>query len=306
MVKKGGTNAILHGQGGELFKNDTLVERDFFQLNTNPQQGIYDTFQQPDFFVSGPVWLPKVYNGKNKTFFFDCGSYHVDSSSNPSSDSTPTAAEIGGNTSQFSNVLYDPASTSGSFSTSNLSRAPFPGNVIPQNRFSSMWNGIMANNPFAPPQSGAGSITPTGPSGNIVASGTGQLLQPDEPGPHRSQFHLKAAPDGHLLVGRSASATEQCQYHLCSLRSIPGADLHGAEYGAHRVHGHGLAPHSSVKPASARYRRTQNPQARPAARVTNLRSISSSRTFPPTSTSIPSTLDCRKATTAVRNLGWAR
>ena len=174
VVKKSGTNEF-HGEGGYLYKSTSMAERRFFQLQTLQQQpGNPSTlFTQPDFVISGPVWIPKVYNGKNKTFFQVAGSYHVDSSSNAGTDTTPTAAELTGNFSAFTNVIYDPASTAGTFAAANLSRTPFPGNVIPQSRFSGMWNTISANNPFAPPQAGVGSITNTGPSGNIVTSGTG-------------------------------------------------------------------------------------------------------------------------------------
>jgi hypothetical protein len=175
VVKKGGTNAF-HGEGGELFKDNALFHRRFFQLQTNPQQGISDLFQMPDFVLSGPVIIPKLYNGKNKTFFEIGGSYHVDTSSNASSYSTPTPAMLAGNFSAFSNAIYDPSSTSGTFAAGNLSRTPFPGNIIPQSRFSTMWNTIAANNPFAAPQSGVGSITNTGPNGNIVASGSGSYF----------------------------------------------------------------------------------------------------------------------------------
>ena len=101
------------------------------------------------------------------------GSYHIDSSSNAGTDTTPTPDELTGNFSAFTNQIYDPASTSGSLAAGNLSRSPFPGNIIPQSRFSSMWNAIIANKPFAAPQAGVGSNTNVGPSGNIVTSGTG-------------------------------------------------------------------------------------------------------------------------------------
>ena len=175
VVKKGGTNT-LHGEGGELFKNNPLVHRRFFQLQTLPQQNVSDVFQMPDFSISGPVVIPKLYNGRNKTFFSIAGSYHVDSSSNAASYTTPTPEMLAGNFGAYSNVLYDPASTSGSFAAGNLTRTPFPGNIIPQNRFSNMWTAIAANNPFAAPQAGVGSVTATGPNGNIVASGTGSYF----------------------------------------------------------------------------------------------------------------------------------
>jgi hypothetical protein len=172
VVKKGGANQF-HGEGGELFKDNAMYERRFFQLQTNPQQHISDLFQMPDFVISGPVWIPHIYNGKNKTFFEVAGSYHVDSSSNASVYTTPTAAMLAGDYSAYSNVLYDPGSTSGTFAAGNLSRTPFVGNVIPQSRFSTMWNTIAAHNPFVAPQAGVGSVLNTGPSGNVVSSGTG-------------------------------------------------------------------------------------------------------------------------------------
>ena len=148
-VKKGGTNQF-HGEGGYLFKDTSMMHRRFFQRTTLQQDNPNNStlFQMPDFVVSGPVHIPKVYNGKNKTFFEVAGSYHIDSSSNSGSYSTPTPEMLAGKFSAYSNQLYDPASTSGSFAGGDLSRTPFPGNIIPANRFSTMWNKIAANKPF--------------------------------------------------------------------------------------------------------------------------------------------------------------
>ena len=162
VVKKGGTNE-LHGTAGELFAPTSFNQRRFFALQTPQQQGISDLFQQPDFAVGGPVWIPKVYNGKNKTFFEVAGSYHMDHQSNASSYSTPTAAELAGNFNfpgVTANTIYDPATTSGSFAAGNLSRNPFPNNTIPQNRFSTMWNNIMSHNPFAAPNNDGNTQNP--------------------------------------------------------------------------------------------------------------------------------------------------
>jgi hypothetical protein len=176
-VKKGGTN-VFHGEGGWLFKNTSMMHRRFFQMYTLQQQSKDNStlFQMPDFIVGGPVQIPKLYNGKNKTFFSVSGSYHIDSSSNSGSYTVPTAAMLAGNFSAYSNQLYDPASTSGTFAAGNLARTPFPGNIIPTSRFSTMWNKIAANKPFREPQSGVGSVTNTGPLGNIVESGTGNYF----------------------------------------------------------------------------------------------------------------------------------
>jgi hypothetical protein len=174
MVKKSGTNT-LHGEGGELFKSTPMMHRRFFQRTTLQQDNPlnHTLFQMPDFVISGPVYLPKLYNGKNKTFFQIGGSYHIDSSSNASSYSTPTAAMLAGDFSAYSNAIYDPATNAGTWAAGNLVRTPFPGNIIPTNRFSTMWNNIAAKKPFRDAQPNTGSVTATGPSGNIVESGTG-------------------------------------------------------------------------------------------------------------------------------------
>jgi hypothetical protein len=173
-VKKGGTNQF-RGQGGHLFKSTSMMHRRFFQRTTLQQDNPDNRtlFQMPDWVVSGPVLIPKFYNGRNKTFFQVGGSYHIDSSSNAGSFTVPTSAMLQGDFGAYSNQLYDPASTSGSFAAGNLARTPFPRNVIPASRFSTMWNTIAANKPFLEPQQGVGSITNTGPSGNIIKSGTG-------------------------------------------------------------------------------------------------------------------------------------
>ncbi|MGH9452890.1 MAG: carboxypeptidase regulatory-like domain-containing protein [Terriglobia bacterium] len=63
-VIKNGTNQI-HGDGFEFFRDTSLDARNFFQPTVSP-------FHQNQFggTVGGPVLIPKVYNGKDKTFFF--------------------------------------------------------------------------------------------------------------------------------------------------------------------------------------------------------------------------------------------
>src|ERR1700730_8613291 len=63
-VSKSGTNQ-LHGVAYDFLRNDALDARGFFA----PTRSIY---KQNDFGVAGggPVIIPKVYNGRNKTFFY--------------------------------------------------------------------------------------------------------------------------------------------------------------------------------------------------------------------------------------------
>lgn len=63
-VIKNGTNQ-LHGDGFDFYRDISLDARNFFQPTVAP-------YHQNEFggTIGGPVWLPHIYNGRNKTFFF--------------------------------------------------------------------------------------------------------------------------------------------------------------------------------------------------------------------------------------------
>ena len=55
----------FHGQAFEYFRNDDLNSRNFFSTGVLPyKQNIFG------YNVGGPVWIPKIYTGRQKTFFF--------------------------------------------------------------------------------------------------------------------------------------------------------------------------------------------------------------------------------------------
>ena len=67
-VSKSGTNEY-HGSAYEFIRNNAFDANNFF----NNRAGIpIPIYKQHDFgaAVGGPVWIPKLYHGKNKTFFF--------------------------------------------------------------------------------------------------------------------------------------------------------------------------------------------------------------------------------------------
>ena len=75
MVTRGGTNEI-HGRGFEFFKNQLFDANTWEANNETPyvpgKKAPRTGFHQNDYggTIGGPVVLPKIYNGKNKTFFF--------------------------------------------------------------------------------------------------------------------------------------------------------------------------------------------------------------------------------------------
>ena len=64
---KSGTNQ-LHGTAYEFLRNSALDAKNFFDDPVHPIPPF--KLNQFGFSVGGPVLIPKVYNGKNRTFFF--------------------------------------------------------------------------------------------------------------------------------------------------------------------------------------------------------------------------------------------
>ena len=133
VVTKSGTNQ-LHGSLVEFLRNQVLDARTFFTLPTpaNPQAKKPPLRQnQFGFELDGPVTIPKLYNGRDKTFFMaSYEGYRLVQQTTSLSTSMP-AAFFNGN---FSSV---PASSiTGGTIKDPLTGAPFAGNIIPTARIS--------------------------------------------------------------------------------------------------------------------------------------------------------------------------
>lgn len=140
-VTKSGTNQF-HGSAYEFLRNNAMDANDFFSNRAGKPRQIY---KQSDFgaTVGGPVWIPKVYRGKDKTFFFF--SYEGFRNRNGATNATatvPTSEMYGGDFSRWvdskSNVIpiYDPT-TQVPNADGSVTRQVFPGNKIPSSLFNS-------------------------------------------------------------------------------------------------------------------------------------------------------------------------
>ena len=130
VVTKSGTNE-LHGAAWDYLRNTAFDARNYF-LPTSQSKPF---FHQNQFggAVGGPVIIPKLYNGKNKTFFF--GAYQGWRYSRASDNDilVPTAAELAGDEADNGqNPIYDPFSTI--VTPTGYSRTAFPNNQIPADR----------------------------------------------------------------------------------------------------------------------------------------------------------------------------
>jgi len=170
ITMKSGTNQY-HGSAYEYFENEALNAGDPFSYNSgtpaDPSGGKFRPRSRRNDFggtVGGPIIIPKVYNGKNKSFFFYSYEYYRETQALTFTDTLPNAMYQAGNFSGISpnggtafnpgygvtsasigtdamgrpvyaNEIYDPATRGTTASGAGIANA-FPGNVIPATRFS--------------------------------------------------------------------------------------------------------------------------------------------------------------------------
>jgi hypothetical protein len=187
---KAGANTY-HGSGFDQVQNYRWNATPFFTREAY-KAGIADgaikpgteeqssgKLSQPGFDIGGPVRIPKLYNGKNKLFFYFEYDKITNIQANPNTPNytMPTAAQ---RTGDFSNLLsvpnasnyiiYDPR-TSVAIAGGNVGRSPFPGNIIPSS--------LIAANPIYKYYLQEYPLPNNGPSQQ--ADGTNNFYDGDEP-----------------------------------------------------------------------------------------------------------------------------
>ena len=128
---KSGTNK-LHGSIYEFNTNNALVARSFFQGNKS-------RFVRNEYggTVGGPIYIPGVYDGRNRSFwFFNYNRLSRRSAPQSAFITLPTGLNQVGNFSDLPETIYDPATTRADPAGPGFIRDPFPGNIIPTDRLS--------------------------------------------------------------------------------------------------------------------------------------------------------------------------
>ena len=148
---KSGANA-LHGSGWDYLNNS--------QLSARPWQALKREKSRSNEFggaVGGPVFIPKIYDGRNRTFFWTTlGAYRAGASGTASALQTlPTAAERTGDFSDPAiGTIYDPT-TRVTSANGQVHHLAFPGGIIPLSQESKVTKYFMNLLPL--PNRGTGS-----------------------------------------------------------------------------------------------------------------------------------------------------
>ncbi|MBV8903574.1 MAG: TonB-dependent receptor, partial [Acidobacteriia bacterium] len=124
-----GTNS-LHGDGFEIIRNNFFDAKGAY----NPTVPV-DHENNYGFSLGGPIWIPKVYNGKDRTFFHLSFEWYRQDATDTTFMSVPTAAEKAGDFSALGTTIWNPIG-SGCTANGNKPGTPFNNNIIPTACFS--------------------------------------------------------------------------------------------------------------------------------------------------------------------------
>ncbi|HYM10801.1 MAG TPA: TonB-dependent receptor [Bryobacterales bacterium] len=210
---KSGTND-LHGNAYDFLRNDDLDARGFFA----PSRSIY---KQNDFgaTLGGPVYIPKLYNGKNRTFFFlSYEGFRNRVGANGTILSVPTPEMYQGDFSNWVDTkdkllqIYDPATTAPNPNGTGSIRTPFANNQVPQSRFAAFSKVLIPYGAVIKPNRPG--IVPGDISyvRNNYISNSGTLLSPTDKGSAKVDHIIH---DNHRLG---------FLFNITRFRQEPGAD----------------------------------------------------------------------------------
>jgi outer membrane receptor protein involved in Fe transport len=173
---KSGTNA-LHGSASYSFQRPDFWANDFFN-NSQGKPKVPFSFDRWGGSLGGPAYLPKLYNGKNRSFFM--WGYEGIHDSRPRHDdatnSVPTPAMKTGDFSALLKVnssyqVYNPFTRTGPVN-GRYTAQPFPNNIIPPSLFNPVGKAILA---YYPNPSSPDTANPDG-TNNMVDSSVAEKV----------------------------------------------------------------------------------------------------------------------------------
>ncbi len=142
---KSGTNDF-HGSGFEFLRNSDLDAKPYDFLGTSPAKAPFKQ-NQYGYYLGGPVWIPKLFNGRNKVFFSSNWEGYKSRLQNTGNFTVIPDAWRGGDFSKLPTVLYDPDTRV--LNGSTYTATPFTGNIIPTPRLDATSLKLLAFLPHA-------------------------------------------------------------------------------------------------------------------------------------------------------------
>jgi hypothetical protein len=239
---KSGTNA-LHGTTYEFLRRRAL-DANSFLLNAKETERADHYLDQYGLQLDGPVQLPGLYNGRDKTFFLVQYEGYREGTPNPLVGSTPTEAMRRGDFSDLRDAtgrlitLYDPAS--GRLENGVWVRDPFPGNKIPEGRINPVARRLMDFYPLP------NTTTPGSPSWQNNLADLGHIA--------RDKFYNFLVKVDHNLSARDRVFARFAHNQRQEIRGITPAVTGPAAYGQYpqeRVNHAGVADWVHTMGASA-------------------------------------------------------
>lgn len=145
-----GTNDI-HGQLHYTLRHSALDAPNFFNNKAGTKPGVYQDHRYGGH-IGGPVIIPGLYNGKNRTFYYFVADDNRFGVPTNWTRTVPLPAQRRGDFSQLLAIssnyqIYDPFTTTPA-PGGRFRRQPFPGNIIPANQLDPVGQKLVALYPL--------------------------------------------------------------------------------------------------------------------------------------------------------------
>jgi hypothetical protein len=250
---KSGSNQ-LHGSVYEYFRNTALNAANWYAKNqgsalTNPP----DHQNEFGLTIGGPIRIPHVYDGTNRSFFFfGYGGSRFTGATTYTTSTVPSAQNLTANSAGFydysdhATPIYDPATTMVNPAGAGYVRTPFPGNLIPANRIDPVAKQVLSYFPQLAP----GKTTVGGFTGDL-------LLKPDS---YTAKIDHVLTPAQH--ISSTFVATTIPRINISSALPIPLASGYNQDVQTitYRINHQWTISSTLVNSASVGYNRYVNPQ----------------------------------------------
>jgi hypothetical protein len=142
---KSGANDF-HGSLFDFLRNSSLDAKPYDFIGTRPKKAPFKQ-NQYGFFLGGPVWIPKIYNGRNRLFFSSNWEGFKNRLQNTGNFTVIPDAWRNGDFSKFPTILYDPQTRVQNGNT--YTAQPFANNTIMPSRLDPTSIALLAYLPHA-------------------------------------------------------------------------------------------------------------------------------------------------------------